>query len=67
MSGLPEGQCFMCKTPLVIETGNMRPLCTDCEKKINEKIASGLAARGKKVKGKCLVFPKKSEDPDDAA
>ena len=64
---LPEGQCFMCKDPLFIETGNMRPLCPKCEKKINEKITNGRAAKGKSVKGKCLVFPKTPEEPEDAA
>lgn len=65
--GLPEGQCFMCKVPLLIETGHMRPLCSDCEKKINEMIAAGDAAKGKNTKGKCLVFPKAPKDPDDEA
>ena len=57
----------MCKVPLFIETGRMRPLCPDCEKKINESITKGMAAKGKDVKGKCLVFPKPPEAPDDAA
>ena len=65
--GFPEGQCLMCKTPLYIETGNMRPLCSDCEKKINQRITNGRVAKGKEVKGKCLVFPKPLEEPDDAA
>lgn len=63
--GLPDGQCFMCKVPLIIDTGRMRPLCTDCEKKINEKIQASMAARGKNVKGKRLVFPKAPEARDD--
>ena len=67
MSGLPEGQCFKCKQPLFIETGNMRPLCPDCEKKINEFITKRMTNKGKNIKGKCLVFPKTPEEPDDAA
>jgi hypothetical protein len=65
--GLPEGVCFKCKEPIFVETGRMRPLCTKCEKEFNEKIQAGMAARGKNVKGKCLVFPKEQERPDDAA
>ena len=65
--GLPDGQCFMCKVPIMIETDRLRPLCTECEKKVNEMIQSSMAARGKKVKGKCLVFPKAPKGEDDAA
>ena len=64
--GLPDGQCFMCKKPIFVETGNLRPLCVDCEKKANERIAKMMKRRGKNVNGKCLVFPKK-KDPDNAA
>ena len=60
-----DGQCFRCKRPILIETGNMRPLCTDCEAEFNERIRSGMAARGKNVKGKCLVFPKKKKEDED--
>ena len=61
----PEGQCLKCKTPLFIETGKMRPFCSDCEKKINQTITNGMAAKGKEVKGKCLVFPETPEDEED--
>jgi hypothetical protein len=62
--GLPDGQCFMCKVPLLIETRKLRPLCVDCEQKINEKITKSWAAKGKNVKGKCLVFPERRADED---
>lgn len=55
--GLPDGQCLKCKEPIMIVTGELRPLCVECEKKINNKISKGMAARGKNIKGKCLVFP----------
>jgi uncharacterized Zn finger protein (UPF0148 family) len=67
MSGLPEGQCFRCKVPLFIETGNMRPLCTECEKKVNNFITRRMAAKGKNIKGKTLIFPKTPEAPEDDA
>jgi uncharacterized Zn finger protein (UPF0148 family) len=65
--GIPDGQCLKCKTPLFIETGSMRPLCSDCEKKINEFITKRMTAKGKNIKGKSLIFPKTPEEPDDAA
>lgn len=64
--GLPDGQCFKCKAPLIIEIGTQRPLCTDCEKEINEKIAKMMKSRGKEIKGKCLVFPKPPKEEDAA-
>lgn len=67
MGDLPDGQCLICKVPLLIETGSMRPLCSDCEKKINQKITNRMSAKGKNIKGKCLVFPKTPEEPDEAA
>jgi hypothetical protein len=65
--GLPEGQCFKCKVPLLIETNMLRPLCSDCEKEINEMMQKSWDAKGKKTKGKCLVFPKPPKVEDDTA
>jgi len=63
--GLPrEGQCLKCGAPILIETMRLRPLCEDCLKFFENKISQGLAARGKNVKGKSLIFPK-NPDADE--
>jgi len=61
---MKDGQCLKCKAPLLIDTMRMRPLCSDCEREINEKITKSMKERGKPVKGKSLVFPKKPKNED---
>ena len=56
-----EGICMMCKKPLLIDTisvdGKARPFCPGCEAMINKKTKQSMEKRGKKVRGKEIIFP----------
>ena len=56
-----EGICMMCKDPLLIDTisidGRLRPLCPKCEAMVNKKTKQSMEKRGKKIRGKEMIFP----------
>ena len=56
--------CLMCKKPLLIfteHTGELRPFCNECAKKVEDGLGKMFERRGKSTKGKKLIFPKMPE------
>ncbi len=55
-----EGICMMCRKPMMILRidGHKHPLCPECEDKVNVKTKHAMEKRGRRVRGKAIVFPR---------
>jgi len=60
-----EGICMMCRQPLLIHTvsidGNVRPFCPKCQEFVLNKTKQSMEKRGRRIRGKDIVFPNVKE------
>jgi very-short-patch-repair endonuclease len=54
-----DGICMMCRKPLLIVRidGKQHPFCPECQEKVEQKTKMAMEKRGKRIRGKALIFP----------
>jgi very-short-patch-repair endonuclease len=50
---------MMCRKPLLIVRidGKQHPFCPECQEKVEQKTKMAMEKRGKRIRGKALIFP----------